>query len=105
MFNAIANFFDGIFAPSVSSADQCVKNPESFLFFKWYGRHIYKRAGLIKPWGALDWHMYEVNVECSKCGITRDFFGKTEAELVRGGISIEKLAECRRKDDWIKVNA
>ena len=101
---SLLNFLDGLFGVAESSDAKCSENPQSlFKIFKWSGEHHYKQVGLICPWGALSWHKYEMQIECKLCGVTRDFFGVSEAKLVKHGVPLEKLAECRRKDTWVKV--
>lgn len=98
------DFFDGIFGSAKDPDHECSKNPQDLWgIFKWSGEHHFKQVALIRPWGALDWHDYEVQITCALCGVTIDCFGVTEAKLVKYGVSVEKLAECRRKEDWVKV--
>jgi len=101
---SLLNFFGGLFGAAKGTDNECVENPQSLWgIFKWHGEHHYKQVALIKPWGALDWHKYEVQITCALCGITTDCGGISEAKMVKYGVPIEKLAECRRKDDWVEV--
>lgn len=84
---------------------ECPGNPQSHLWIlKWLGPHKYERNSLmISPWGALAWHKYEAQAVCNLCNAAMHSLGISEATLIEADIPTEKLAECRRKSNWVQV--
>jgi len=73
----------------------CTKNPQRFLFFRWFGGHSFKIIRLGRFMHGSD--DFVVLYECQKCGAqtTRSFV--SEGELLEYGLTIEEIAKARNR--------